>query len=316
MVCAALASPSEPTLAAERTQASDARGLVQLCTHLMLLLWTGYLVLCAQGRAWWMLVSTLHGIVLTHLYAPLHEATHYTAFRSRLLCDIVAWCCGILTTFNSHFFRFFHKEHHRRTQQRDQDPELPGANGSLQNYLAKLFGAEFFVALRGLFMTAWHGKAAVQNIPWVPKCEVKVIVQSVRVQLIVYAFVAYWAYMRTGACELVVYLWLLPLLLGQPFLWGMFILQHTNTEYNTADARRNSRVVLAVPKIYNLIAWNMPYHAVHHMFPQVPFHQLPRVFDDLHSQDEFRYVSKGLLRSHAALLLQIFRPSAKVSKLK
>ena len=294
-------------LATELTQTSDARGLVHLCAHLAILSCTACLVLCAQGRAWWLLVSTLHGSVLTHLYAPLHEATHYTAFRSRLLCDVVAWWCGVLTTFNSHFFRHFHKEHHRRTQQRDQDPELPGANGSLRNYLAKFLGAEFIVALRGLLTTAWHGTVAVQSIPWVPKCEANVIVRSVRVQLTVYVFVACWACVRTGAWNIAVYAWLLPLLLGQPALWGMFILQHTSTEYGTADARRNSRVVLAVPKLYNLIAWNMPYHAVHHMFPQIPFHQLPRAFDQLHSQGEFRYVSKGLLRSHATLLHQICR---------
>ena len=127
----------------------------------------------------WFVASALHGCVLTHLYMPLHEATHYTAFHSRALCDAVAWACGVATTFNATFFRYFHKQHHANTNAQGFDPELPGANGSLANYANKLLGTEMLVALRGLVLTGWGGCSAVLPIPWVPAAEAPALVRAI-----------------------------------------------------------------------------------------------------------------------------------------
>jgi len=43
---------------------------------------------------------------------------------------------------------------------------------------------------------------------------------------------------------------------------------------NVIDHRLNSRTVYMNP-ISRFIYWNMNYHVEHHMFPMVPYHQLP-----------------------------------------
>ena len=97
-------APGEAGIDQKFLRTSDARGLLHLLAHLLLLYCSGRCVLwCAQHAGWcaWLVVSAAHGSVLTHLYAPLHECTHYTAFRSRPLCDAVGWLCGVATTFNA-----------------------------------------------------------------------------------------------------------------------------------------------------------------------------------------------------------------------
>ena len=62
---------------------SDAKGSIQLATHLGLLSLTGALVLWSRSSPWLAPALLGHGIVLIFLFAPLHECIHRTAFRSR-----------------------------------------------------------------------------------------------------------------------------------------------------------------------------------------------------------------------------------------
>ncbi|MGR3468946.1 MAG: fatty acid desaturase, partial [Shimia sp.] len=41
-----------------------------------------------------------------------------------------------------------------------------------------------------------------------------------------------------------------------------------------ANMLENSRTTFT-NRVVRFLAWNMPYHAEHHAYPQVPFHQLP-----------------------------------------
>ena len=72
--------------------------------------------------------------------------------------------------------------------------------------------------------------------------------------------------------------WLIPLLLGQPFLRLYLLAEHglcpavANMFENTRTTRTN--------RILRLLAWNMPYHTEHHACPTVPFHRL----GDLHER--------------------------------
>src|SRR3546814_109986 len=107
---------------------SDRKGLVQFGGHLALLAVTGSAVLWAEG-SWgdsWALAPALlaHGIVLVFLFAPLHETIHRTAFRRRALNDAVARVAGFLLVLPADYFRAFHLQHHRFTQDRRRDPEL------------------------------------------------------------------------------------------------------------------------------------------------------------------------------------------------
>ena len=62
---------------------------------------------------------------------------------------------------------------------------------------------------------------------------------------------------------------------------------------------------------YEWLSWGMNYHAVHHMHPRVPFHQLRRAFDA--TRRELRHVEeRGYLRAHTAVVrAALDRPGAR-----
>lgn len=62
---------------------SDGPGLAFLFGHILTLLATGWLVAGTLGSVWLLPAMFVHGVVIVHLFAPFHESTHSTAFRSR-----------------------------------------------------------------------------------------------------------------------------------------------------------------------------------------------------------------------------------------
>jgi fatty acid desaturase len=71
------------------------------------------------------------------------------------------------------------------------------------------------------------------------------------------------------------YYWVLPSLLGQPFLRFYLITEHTGCK-DSLNLFENTRTT-ETNWFYKKLAWNMPYHAEHHAYPLVPFHALDQV---------------------------------------
>ena len=107
--------------------------------------------------------------------------------------------------------------------------------------------------------------------------------------------------------------WLLPLVCGQPVLWGSFIAQHTGCavratgDESSHDHRGlHSRTTMTNP-VYRLLSWNMCYHGVHHMHPRIPFHRLPEAHNVLqaHAPGTRFTDPHGYLHVHLGLLRKL-----------
>ncbi len=67
-----------------------------------------------------------------------------------------------------------------------------------------------------------------------------------------------------------------------PNLYGAWLMaiygwtQHAGLAENVLDHRLNCRTI-TMNRIHRFLYWNMNYHLEHHMFPLVPYHQLPRL---------------------------------------
>lgn len=75
------------------------------------------------------------------------------------------------------------------------------------------------------------------------------------------------------ASPLLIWIWLLPLLLGQPFLRLYLLAEHGRCPF-VANMLENTRTTFT-NRLVRFLAWNMPYHTEHHTLPTVPFHKLP-----------------------------------------
>jgi fatty acid desaturase len=98
--------------------------------------------------------------------------------------------------------------------------------------------------------------------------------------MIVYAIMlALSLYLHTA---LLLYVWVLPALLGQPFLRLYLLAEHGRCPF-VANMLENSRTTTTTWLVRKL-AWNMPYHAEHHSYPGVPFHRLPEFHELIEAQ--------------------------------
>ena len=121
-------------------------------------------------------------------------------------------------------------------------------------------------------MTAnWQHARGCVTAPFIGAAARGGIVREARVLIGVYVLVAVVAVAAWSAAP--VFYWLLPVLLGQPFLRMFLLSEHTSCAL-TDDMRSNSRTMLT-NRAMRRLAWNMPFHTAHHVYPGVPFQALP-----------------------------------------
>lgn len=253
------------------TQKSDVKGLVQLVVHMGLLLVTGTAVAFSQQSVWLIPALLAHGIVLISVFAPLHETIHYTAFKSKWLNNAVAAVFGFVLLLPYQYFRSYHYVHHRHTQNPQKDPELidrkPYTKSSYLLYLSGIPTWRWHLAM------LWqHAQGKVEE-PYIKAREHEQIITEARVHLALYALLLLISLFT--ASSWLFWFWILPVILGQPFLRLYLMAEHNECDLGK-NMLENSRTTYASPLI-NFLAWNMPYHAEHHYLASVPFHALPKL---------------------------------------
>ena len=274
----ATAAAGERTALVCLSTRSDRKGLLQLGCHLVALLATGAVVWVARGSPWLLPAMIGHGILLVFLFAPLHESIHWTAFRRRWLNDAVAWACGAILLLPPAYFRAFHFAHHRHTQNPARDPELAVPKpGTLREYLWHVSGLPYWCER---IATILHHACGRVGEPFITPRQQPKIVREARLLLGVYALVALASIALSSPALL--YLWVGPALLAQPFLRLYLLAEHTGCPL-VANMLENSRTTRSLAPVRRL-AWNMPYHAEHHAYPALPFHALPAAHRLLKSQ--------------------------------
>ncbi len=253
------------------SQRSDLRGLMRFATHLACLSATGTLVWWSQAT-WYLWIPALivHGFAIVTMFAPMHECVHRTAFKTRQLNDLFGWIAGVLCFYNSTYYRRYHTWHHRYTQDLDRDPELSSPRPRhFFDYLVHLSGVPFWLAKPRELMMIAAGRT--RHLPYITDDSRRTVALSAAAQLAVYVVAI--AGSAAAHSTFLLYYWLLPALLAQPLLRAILIVEHTGCSEDT-NGLTNTRTTLTLWPV-RLFMWNMPFHAEHHLYPSIPFHQLP-----------------------------------------
>ncbi len=290
-----------PQALGELNAKSNVKGLRQLAGHLIVLATSGILwaITAPMMASYWYVALpalVIYGFSLAAMFAPLHECAHRTAFANHRLNDAVAWGAGLLAFYNSTFYRLYHKWHHRYTQIPGKDPELSDPKPTnWGEYLIEISGWNWWIGkLRGHFATA-IGQFA--DCPFIPETSRSQVIQSMRLQLLVYASVIGISSL-CGQPGWLVWYWLLPLAIGQPILRFILLAEHTDRP-TTDNLLTNTRTTLTLAPLRFLV-WNIPFHAEHHLYASIPFHALPAAHAQLKSY--FDCVESGYVRVHRQII--------------
>lgn len=267
----------------ELTAKSDRAGLLHLAGHLGVIAALCLLILL-RVPFWWVLMLPL-GVAQVMLFTLNHEAIHRTVFASRWLNDWIARLCGVLLVLPPEWFRFFHFEHHRHTQDPERDPELAGkAPQTVWEYIRHVSGIPLWIASFKVVVGNALGRNQDGFVPASGRSKVQ---REAQILLLIYAVLVLVSVALQSLALL--WLWVVPVILGQPFLRLYLMAEHGRCAF-VANMFENSRTTFTGP-IIRFFAWNMPFHAEHHAFPTVPFHKLPA----LHSMtaQHLRVTSEG-----------------------
>lgn len=238
------------------------------------------------------------GVGLATAFAGLHECSHRTAFRSRPVNDAVAWLLGLLSFYNATAYRRYHQWHHRYTHQPGLDPELDDpVPTSLSAYLLELSGWHWWVGkLRGHARLLWGD---LSQLPYLNAEVIPRVRRSAWCQAGVYLALA--AVSLVHANGFLLWFWLLPLAVGQPFLRFVLLAEHSGCSFS-ADGTANTRTTLTTAPVRWLM-WNMPFHAEHHLYPSLPFHALPAAHEAI--GPHLQHLDPGYLAVHRRLLANL-----------
>ena len=227
--------------------------------------------------SWWALATYIPYAVL---YASTsdsrwHEAGHGTAFKTDWMNNTLYEIASFMVMRESTVWRWSHTRHHSDTIIVGRDPEIavprpPDLKGIALSFLN--LGA--YPTYYKKILLHSIGRMTADERTFVPETEFRKVFSRARVYVAIYcAVIALSIYSRS----------FLPLLfVGLTNVFGTWLMviygltQHAGLAENVLDHRLNCRTVYMNP-IHRYLYWNMNYHVEHHMFPLVPYHELPRL---------------------------------------
>jgi fatty acid desaturase len=286
--------PLSPAMLRELSVRSNLRGAAQSLSHYGLIVLMGALIWIVSSRygvLWALPLVVAQGYLVAFLFMAVHETAHKTAFKSRGLNLLVGNLSAFIIGLPYEYYCLFHWDHHRYTQDPEKDPELiVGVKPRSDTQLAIAYSGLLQVAGR-LRLMLGHAVTGKVVVPWIPENKRTVIVTEARAYLAIYALLLALSLWFSSA--LLLWVWVVPLVIGQFFLRPYLYAEHTGCE-RTRSAFENTRTTYT-GALVKWIAWNMPYHVEHHAYPSIPFHALPKLNGIVDS--EIVYRGRGYIRT-------------------
>lgn len=286
---------------------SNLPGLVHLAIHFAALAATGMLIHFTLGTWAWLPASFLHGAVIVLLFAPLHECSHGTAFRTRWLNTTVGMLAGFISMRPFLYFRYRHTAHHTYTQHETLDPDRVPLPDSMRAYVLMILGASFWPKMLGTLWRGTTGRFNAQELTFIPDSDMRRVSLEIRVAVLLYVLIAV-ASIALQSWVAVLY-WLFPRFIGEPLLRAIRMAEHTGAE-ESPNLLANTRTTLANP-VFRTLYWNMPYHAEHHIASSVPFHALGRLHREM--QPHLACVGQSYWQVHRQIIAKAWRGRRTVS---
>ncbi len=272
----------DPKLLKELSKRSDRRAMPWIGGHLALLLIFGTAAVLTWGT-WWALPCLLaYCGVWGCATSAVHELCHKTPFRSRWLNDAALWIFGWMVQMEPVSLRWAHAGHHSHTHFDEGDTELSEPNPVTWKKFFAIgsgLGGTYFYS-KSLLLQAF-GKISDEMLEVIPPKRVPEAVFNARAMTALYAAVFLLAVIMQS--WLPIALTLGARIIGGPISGFLHLTQHTCLQMNVRDHRHSTRSFTAGP-VLRFFYFNMNHHIEHHMFPMVPFYNLPRLSQALESQ--------------------------------
>lgn len=227
--------------------------------------------------SWWaaipyMVYAVLYGSTSDSRW---HEAGHGTAFKTDWMNNALYEIASFMVMRESTLWRWSHTRHHSDTIIVGRDPEISVPRPpNIRAMLMTIVGVTLYPPYYKGLIRHFFGRMSDGEKTFVPPQEFGKVFFRARVSVAIYLSVIVLSIATRS---------ILPLLfIGLPNIFGTWLMliygwtQHAGLAENVLDHRLNCRTVYMC-LMHRYLYWNMNYHVEHHMFPLVPYHQLPKL---------------------------------------
>ena len=247
-----------------------------------------FFLLVATGTAAFLSLGTWYAIPAFAAFGALyggsadarwHENGHGTAFRTKWANDVVYNIASFMLLREPTLWRWSHFRHHSDTIIVGRDAEIgfPRPTPRWKVIVA------YFNLIKGpqmVWVTAQHAVGRIDGTTreLVPEEDFRRVKWEARAFIAILVGVVAWA-VSSGS--------IVPLLfVGLPSFYGAWLVvffgitQHAGLREDVLDHRLNTRTVYINP-VFRFLYLNMNYHVEHHIFPTVPYYNLPALHREI-----------------------------------
>jgi fatty acid desaturase/1-acyl-sn-glycerol-3-phosphate acyltransferase len=260
-------------------------------------LWIAAALAVQRATSWptWLGCEILIGIAIHALATLMHEGIHGTLFRRPRLDRWTGFLLGAPALFSFTAYKVAHLAHHQHTRTiRDPDDFLNVSGNrrvrSIVFYAWLAVG--MFAYLLHVPLGAWRLGSARQRKD--------ILVEYLLLAALAGTAIALCGWL--GRLDVLLYSWILPLtvavIFGNVRSWAEHALTQPGHPLSHTRTVTSNRLV-------SFLMCNLNYHLEHHLFPGIPWYNLPRVHILL--ADEYRRAEAFVHRSYIGFLWEAAR---------
>jgi fatty acid desaturase len=208
------------------------------------------------------------GVSLQAMVIVMHEALHGNLFRRPPLDRWIGFVLALPGFFSISAYKVAHLNHHRYTRtEKDQD-ELPNYCRTQQQYIALFYSWFIFGTPIYMFIVPWKALAIAS-----PTDRGRVITEY-SFMFLIYATAIGFA-IGTGHIGWLLWYWLIPVQVAVVLSNVRGLTEHLGTP-GKGDVIAKTRTVTS-NWLVSFLMLNLNYHLEHHLFPGIPWYNLPRL---------------------------------------
>lgn len=245
-------------------------------------LWSG--ALPVRAACWFLVGAVIQGYGIL-----MHEAVHGTMARDRRRNRWFGFLCGLPALLSVSSYRAVHLPHHRYERTERDPDELENVTRDPRKlallYLVVLAAGQFYLSPKYGPVSALREKGAVRRDILV---EYAIIAAAFGAA---FALVPWWVMLDV---------WVLPAAVAGTLTNVRTLAEHALTI--RIDRLTATRTVLS-NRLVSALMCNLNYHTAHHLYPAVPWYNLPRLHQLLGA--DFAAAGVQVYRSYTRFLIEL-----------
>jgi fatty acid desaturase len=246
---------------------------------------------------WWVRTAGVIaiGISIQAMAILMHEALHRNLFRRSALDRWARFLFGLPAFISGTAYMVAHLNHHRHTRTHQDQDEISNYCRTDFQHRAVFYALFAAGATIYLFIVPWKSLSIARP------AERRRIVLEYAAMLGIYAAVTI-ACISSNHLAWLLWYWLIPAQLATFLSNIRGIAEHLCT--NRASVVSRTRTTLSNP-IVSFLMCNLNFHLEHHLFPGIPWYNLPRAHVIL--RDDYRDDDAHIERSYVLFAIRAFR---------